>query len=48
MLNMSNFDEAYAQHPRLKKEAEISCKPQHALWVRMPQSPRLVRKVLFS
>ena len=27
MLNMSNFDEAYAQHPTLKKEAEINCKP---------------------
>ena len=27
MLNMSDFDEAYAQHPTLKKEAEINCKP---------------------
>jgi len=24
---MSDFDEAYAQHPKLEKEAKITCKP---------------------
>lgn len=27
MLSMSDFDQAYAQHPTLKKEAKIVCKP---------------------
>jgi|TARA_B110000483_G_scaffold163782_1_gene193996 hypothetical protein len=27
MLHMSDFDEAYAQHPTLNKESKINCKP---------------------
>jgi len=27
MLNAADFDEAYAEHPTLKKEEEIRCKP---------------------
>jgi hypothetical protein len=36
---MSDFDQAYAQHPTLKKEAKIVCKPPVVLcWFIRPSS----------